>query len=194
MFKEFWKKIPIIYKTLALFIIIGIISALVNWYKPSPLNPSTYVTAPTIPAVATVPKIKIPIKEIQVIPKEIANKKLPDLPEEIKVDSSKEITGTATTGPSKTGFNVITTVDKNDGSTSILYKEKPRSLFEFVNEKSVGLAYGVTTNKGQQLLKLNGEYTFLRVGEVFISAETEIKMKQLENMEGSAYIKATYKW
>ena len=184
----------ILISTLIVVIVLALTSSLVNFYKPPTVPPRTYTEAPAIPKLAAIPKVKLEVKEIEVIPKETVVKVIHDLPPEVKDNPNVEVTNTATTGPTKTGYNIVATYDKKDGKTSIYYTEKERKLFEFEDDKSVSVAYGVSSVKGQQVIRLNGDWSFFRVGEVHIAAELEAKIKQMDSIESSAFIKATYKW
>ena len=198
MISEKIKSLPtrtkVLLGTLVLVCVLAITSALVNWYKPENKPPQTYTKAPPISSLGSVPKIELTIPKIQVYPKDIATKKLPDLPPEIKDNVDIEITSSATTGPSKAGYNIVSTIDKNSGETSIYYKEKERKLFEFVSDKRVGMAYGVSTDKGQQLAKVYGEWTFFRVADAHLSIQTEIRAKQLQQAEAVGMVAVDYRW
>lgn len=173
---------------------IACISVLVNWYTPAVTPPQTYTQAPPIPALKSVPKIDIAIPKVKVYQKDIIIKKLPDLPSEIKDNPAIEVTGSATTGASKVGYNIVSSIDKNTGETSIYYREKERKLIEFISEKRVGVAYGISTDKGQQLGKVYGEWAFLRVADAHLSLQTEIRAKQAQQVEAIGMISIDYRW
>lgn len=175
--------------------ILALTSAVVNWYSNTPKIPSTvYVTAPPIPSLGPVPKVDLKVPSVKIIPKEIVVTKLPKLPDSVKTNSDIEVLNTATTPSSEAGFNIVSTINKKDGSTEILISEKERSLFEFVNKRRVGVAYGVTTTGGAQTARVSGEWSFLRVGSAYVTAQAEIRSKQLQNTEGAAYIGVDYRW
>lgn len=179
---------------LVIVCVLAATSVLVNWYLPDSKPPQTFIQAPPISSLASVPKIEIAIPKVKVYPKDIIVKKLPDLHSEVKDNVDVEITASATTGPSKVGYNIVSAIDKNSGETSIYYKEKERKLFEFVNDKRIGVAYGVSTDKGQQLGKVYGEWTFFRVADAHLSIQTEIRAKQLQQAEAVGMIAVDYRW
>ena len=176
--------------------VIALIAGLVAWYKPSlPALPSnTYVEAPAQPKAGAVPKVDVEVKKVKVIPKGTAVKVIKDLPEEVVTDTNTEVTNTATTGPSKAGVDIVTVINKETGETKILVKEKSRSLIEFLNEKRIGVAYGITTENGQQFAKVFGEWTVLRVGSVHVGVQADIRAKQSGATEGAATAVLDYRW
>ena len=169
-------------------------SALVNWYRPPTTPPKEFVKADPIPALGKVPKVSLSVPKVQVYDKPTAVKQLPGLPKELVDNTDLEIMASATTGPSKAGFNVVSVLDKNTGDSSIYYKEKERGLFEFVNEKRIGIAYGISSDKGQQLGKVYGEWTFFRAGEAHLSVQTELRAKQLQQTEAVGMLSIDYRW
>jgi len=192
---ELTTRTKVLLGTLATVCLLACVSALVNWYSNDTPTPShTYVSAKPIAGLGTIPKVSVALPSIQVIPKDIAVKKLPQLPEEIKTNEDVEVLNTAVTPASEIGFNIVSTVNKKDGSTGILIRERERSLIEFVNKRRIGIAYGISTVGGAQTAKISGEWSFLRVGNTYVSTQAEIRTKQLQNTEGVAYISVDYRW
>lgn len=169
-------------------------SALVNWFEPPKPPPKEFAKADPIPALSSVPKVTISVPKVQVYDKPAATKKIPDLPKEITDNVDVEITASATTGPTKAGYNVVSVINKNSGESSIYYKEKDRALFEFVNEKRVGVAYGVSTDNGQQFGKVFGEWTFLRVGSMHVGVQADVRASNFGKTEGTATAVLDYRW
>lgn len=198
MIKEEIKSLPtrtkVLLSALVLVCVLGVTSVLVNWYKPELRPPQTFTKAPPISSLSSVPKKDIVIPKIKVYQKDVAAKKLPVLPTEVKDKVDVEITSSATTGPSKAGYNIVSTIDKNSGESSIYYKEKERSLLEFVNDKRVGVSYGISTDKGQPVGRVYGEWSFFRVGNAYVSAQVELRAKQLQQTEGVGSISIDYRW
>lgn len=176
--------------------VLALVAGLVAWYKPSlPALPSnTYVEAPVQPKAGAVPKVGVEVKKVKVIPKGTAVKVIKDLPPEVATDDNTEVTDTATTGPTKTGVDIVTIINKETSETKILVKEKARSLIEFLNEKRIGVAYGITTDNGQQFVKVFGEWTVLRVGSAHVGMQADIKSKQSGAAEGTAVAVVDYRW
>lgn len=176
--------------------VLALIAGLAAWYKPTlpALPTNTYTEAPAQPKAGAVPKVDVEVKKVKVIPKGTAVKVIKDLPPEVATDDNTEVTNTATTGPSKAGVDIVTVINKETGETKILAKEKSRSLIEFLNEKRIGLAYGITTDNGQQFGKVFGEWTFLRVGSVHVGVQADIRAKQFGNAEGTAVAVVDYRW
>lgn len=196
---EHLNKLSLPYKvllgTLLLIMSAAGISSIISWYTPTQLvPPNTYVEALPQPKVGAVPKVAIEVKKVKVIPKGTAIKVINDLPSEVVADPNTEVTNTATTAPSKAGFDVVTTINKESGETKILVKEKSRSLVEFLNEKRIGVAYGVTTDKGQQFGTVFGEWTVLRVGNVHVGVHTAVKATFEGKAEGTFTAVADYRW
>lgn len=175
-----------------LVLLVAATSYLARWYSPPTEPPKTFTPAPAIPKLAAVPKVKVGVKQVEVIPKEIAVKGLPDLPDDVVNNDNIEITGTATAPQSKSGYEIVTTINKEDGSSSILVKEKPRKLLEFISDKRIGVAYGISSDKGHQVGKVYGEWSFLRVGDAHLSVQAEMRAKK--DVEAVGMVAVDYRW
>lgn len=193
------KQLPIRTKvligTLVFIIALFLTSSLVNWYKPDVVAPKTFTEAPPIAKLANVPKITISVPAIEVLEKGAVVKKIGDkLPTEVKDNTDVEIMTSATTPPSKTGYDIISTINKKDGKTSIYYTEKERSLFEFTSNGRVGVAYGISSDSGKQTAKVYGNYSFFRVGEAHLNLQAEINSKHLGQTEAIGMVGIEYRF
>lgn len=193
--KQLSLRTKILLGTLAVVVVLFLTSLTVNLFDHTTVPPKTFTPAPPISKLANVPKITITVPKIDVLEKGAAVKKLGDkLPPEIKDNTDVEIMTSATTGPTKTGYDIISTIDKKDGKTSIYYTEKERSLFEFENNGRIGVAYGISSDSGKQTAKLYGDYTFFRVGEAHLNLQAEIRSKQLDKTEAIGMVGLEYRF
>lgn len=115
------------------------------WYFAPVAPKKEWTESKPIPAVAKVPKKKIPIK-IKVLDKKEASEKL-KLPEAIAKDDTKQIigTGVATSYAGDTWVTAIvdTTPGETEGDVKMEVQQQPLPLFAFESKWKAGLRYGL---------------------------------------------------
>ena len=179
-------KIKIYLVILGVIIVIG--SALYAWYKkPSVITRTEYVEIPKIKEVIKIKTIKVPVKEIVTIEKEAVIKKL-NLPD-FATGPDKQIIATGVVDAYEGDTNVIAVMNTQSGTSEIIAKRKPLRFFAFQNKKRIGMRYGFNTVKGQGG-ELYGEWTFFRVGAVYVAAYASIN----ELAQAKAMLDVSYRW
>jgi hypothetical protein len=161
--------------TLSVIALVAIVAATVAWYRAQNQKPVSTVEYIKVPQIKTVTKIKTvevpgPTK-IVTIEKEVVIEKL-KLPDWIKADENKQVIATAEIASYKGKTNAVAVLDTKTGASEIVAKQVPLPLFDFENEKEIGLRAGVgfknTTEVG-----IYGRWTFLRIGNVHLGAYGE---------------------
>lgn len=163
------------------------------------------------PSVQTPPKAKepqlaTPAKETTKVQKESVSvsggkvvvlkkeqvKKEVIIPQEVADNPQKQITAVVTTPPAPAGTEVISVVNTDTGITQIYATPKEPSLFEFVNQKRVGVAYGLSS--GGTTLKVFGEWTVIRISKVHIGLQAEATAASTESPSAKGMIFVDYRW
>lgn len=187
--KEYLKALPTRTKALILLGTLIAASALYGWYHETPQLPQKqFAPVAALPQVKNVPKEEIKPAKVVVYQKAALAKKVA-LPPEVLNDGAKHVTATADLPPSKGGTEVISVIDEKTGESTIFAKAKPLPLFGFANEKKLGLAYGASTLRGPEA-RLYGEYTFARVGNVYMSVRGEVNNRA----EATGLVTAEYRF
>jgi hypothetical protein len=143
-----WERI----KTIAVIVFgvgvfIGCIAAWDWYHQQSKSAQKDYVTAAPVPAAEKIKKVIIPVKKIIALDKKQASKKL-KLPEAIAQDENKQVIATAqlpetdTTGKT----DIVAVMDTGSGATEIISKQQPQSFFAVINQKAIGVRYGVSAD------------------------------------------------
>ena len=142
------------------------------------------VEVPQIKEVTKIQRIKVPIKEVQVIEKTKLVKEV-ELPEWVKRDANQQVIATGRVMPERDRGEVeaVTTLNTQTGESQMLMRQKDRALFGLPNEKEIGLGYGINS-KGQTGVTIYGRWDVLRIGSVVIHAYGEA------NQNGDARIEA----
>ena len=159
-------------KALTIGLVVLATSMFYSYQVEQPAHTKHFTEAPPIKKAAPLPKEEIPVEKVVVLKKDAAVKKI-TLPAAVADDPAKQITGTASLRPSKGGSDVVAVIDTVSGETTILSREKPLPLLGFENQKRIGMGYGYTT-QGLPETKLYGEYTFIRIGNVYGSVYGEV--------------------
>lgn len=165
-----------------------IVSLVMSWYDvPQPTNRKPTLV-PSAPSVEDVPVDTVPAKKVKVLRKKELGKKVP-LPPEVSENENKQVTAVVDLPPSRGGTQVMAVTDVEEGSTQIYAKEKPLPLIGFPNSKRIGAAYGTTTH-GAPEIKVYGEYTFFRMGEVYLGVQAEVNSRP----EAKAFVAVDYRF
>ena len=129
-----------------------------------------YKQAPAIAKAAKLPTVTVPLpRGIKAIKHE-SLKKL-KVPDEIKNDSTKHVTATATLSKSKGGYDVLSVTD-DKGETRIMASEKPPAFFSVEHSGRVGLGVGYDSRHGQTS-KVILEYTPVTILGVSAGVEAQ---------------------
>jgi hypothetical protein len=181
---------------LGLLFLLAVASGIYVWYKTghSILNTSTYMPAPQIKVVTKIKTIKVPVKEIVTIEKPTIVEKL-KLPDWIKNDADEQAISTAAIPPYKGTTNAVAILNTKTGVSQIVAKQEPLSLFGFVNEKEIGMRYGVDI-KGVVVTSLYGSWDFVRVGAVNVGVYGDVNFGNNVSSSGDSkiQIKIGYKF
>ena len=158
---------PIIMKIIiaVLIIFLGVAtgSALWFWYSKPVITTAGFVKAPPIPKVAKVKKVKIAgPKEVVAIDKPTLLQKI-ELPQAFKEDSNQQALATAQVPAYKGKTSIVAVMDVKEGTTTMIAKQEPLSLFALLNEKAVGVRGGVGTRGGIESA-VYGSWNFVRIG------------------------------
>lgn len=178
---------------LALAVLLAGSYLLWTWYAPAPaISQAGYMQAAPAHAVASAGTVPVKVDAVQVIPKQVAAKKL-KLPVEIAEDEGKQVVATAEIPPTKGGATAVTVLDTRTGHSETLIKETPRSLVSFERGTEVGARYGVTTDGGTSLA-VYARRDLLRVGSVYLAGYAEASIAGDGDSEAKAMIDVSMRW
>jgi hypothetical protein len=161
---------------------VALIAMGVAWYgeKYKPIISKTgYVTPKPMKKVGKIKKKEIPVEKIISYDKEEVVKKVKGLPNYFVENADEQVIASADLPETKTGYEVLGTINTQTGVGNIIAKEKKQSLFGFPNEKEIGIRAGYNTGMRQQV-SVYGKWDFLRVGNIYLGAYGE------GNSEGNA--------
>lgn len=175
----------------AFLLIVGGLGAAIGWsLKPADIRAlPVFNEAPQIKEVTKIERIKVPVKEVQVIEKTKLVKEV-QLPEWVKKDENQQVIATGTVAPDRNRGDVeaVTTLNTQSGESTMLMRQKDRSLFGLPNEKEIGVGYGIST-KGKMDVTVYGRWDVLRIGNVIVHAYGEANQS-----EAKAEIRAGYRF
>jgi len=154
-------------------LILAIASMVYNWYRPpNTVTTQQYVPVPQIKQVEKLRTVEVPVEKVVVVEKEKLVEVVKYLPAEIKNDPNKQVTASASLGSTRTGYDVLATIDTKTGVSGIVAKEKPLPLLGFPSDVEAGIRYGLSSQQGQGG-SVYGRYRFLRVGNAHLGAYGE---------------------
>jgi hypothetical protein len=165
-------KAKIITGSLIAVLTVALIAMVQAWYKErfKPVIPQVnYVEVEKIKYINKIKKVEVPIEKIVTIDKTTLIKKVNGLPTWFVSNADEFAVSSANLPETKSGYEVLATVNTKSGTGNIIAKEKPRSLLGFPNEKEVGMRVGYNSKLAQEV-SLYGRWNFLRVGNVHLSA------------------------
>ena len=192
---EFLKQIPAALRVGFLLLLLTLLSVLYAWYTPVTPEPLPVFTKPApIPSVKDLNKEDVALAQaiVKALPKAKVVKKI-KLPPEVVNNPAIQITDTAELPPSTHGTEVVSTIDTTTGETTILSKPKPVPLFEFENQKRIGVGYAVLDSKGTSA-KVYGEYTALRVGNFHVGVQADLTIRSYDLPEAKVLGVIDYRW
>ncbi len=99
--------------------------------------------------------------------------KLPDML------SGNPVTAVGETPPSKTGFDIVTTISPSTGETRIFEQPKKQSLIGFENDKRIGLgaAYVFDREGLHNRFDAHVGWTFARIGGWYVNVYGEVNTR-----------------
>jgi hypothetical protein len=187
-------KTKIIIALVVILAVIALISAIYAWFKPAPGITPNFTPAPQMKSATNIPREAIPVKQIIVLNKKEAVKKL-KLPDEIANDDTKQVLATGTIpATSETGkTDIIAAFDEKTQETKIETKEEPHSFFALENVKAIGLRYGYCFGSNylnNTEVDVYGRWDFLRVASLHAGIYAEVN----SHADGKAMISVEYRW
>ena len=98
------------------------------------------------------------------------------------------VTGGAKLPSTDSGYEVKSTISPSTGETHLIVSPVTRPLFAFMDEKEVGMRYGLASPE----IDVYGRYTFLRIGNFYGSVYAGVS----GGVHSSANIMAevSYRW
>lgn len=155
---------------LCILLLTATASAVYFWFKKPPVVTQTeYVKVPQIREVVKVKRVEVPGPErIVTLEKEVIVDRL-KLPEWVKTNADEQAIATAAIEPYKGKTNAVALLNVKTGIGQIIAKQEPLPLFEFLNEREVGVRAGINI-KGEPVTSVYGQYDFVRVGSIKIGA------------------------
>lgn len=160
----------LIYFLIFIFIL-SLSSAIYAWYHPKVVIEKEYVNVPVEKEVIKIKKIEVPVEKVITFEKPIIIEKL-KLPDWVKNDENKQVIANAEISPYKGKTSVVTIFDTKTGNADIIAKQKPVDLFEFENNKEIGIRAGIATS-GKIESSLYGSWSFFRIGNFHTSIYME---------------------
>jgi hypothetical protein len=173
---------------LSFLLLLAVVSGVYVWYKTghSVLNTTTYTPAPQIKVVTKIKTVKVPVKEVITIEKEVIVEKL-KLPDWIKNNADEQAIATAAIPAYKGTTNAVAVLNTKTGSSQIVAKQEPMSLFGFANEKEIGVRAGIDV-KGATVSSVYGRWDFARVGSVYVGVYGDASFGSNVSSSGDAKV------
>lgn len=184
-------------KTKSILAVIAIVALAIAGYavtRPPKIKiQKEYIKVPEIKIVTTIKRVKVPVKEVEVIEKEKIIEVLKEIPQAIKDDPNKQITATGVIEPHKGKTDVIATLDTQTGKTEVLAHPRPLPFAEFLNEREIGARYGIST--GGQVADIYGRWTVGRLGKAHFALYGAVTTKTTEmKPEAKTMIDISVRW
>ena len=162
-------------------------SALHSWFSDKPtVSQREYIPAKEIKKAEKIKHKKITVKsQIDVLDKDEAVEKL-KINDPVKSDKNKEITATAEIQTYHGKTNVISVLDTKTGTSEIIAKQVPLSLFGFENKKEIGVRVGYSTDEWETRSTVFGRWSFARIGNVHLGIYGEANSRGEANGEANS--------
>jgi len=170
----------------ALVILLITISAGAFAYEKYLKPPAVKTEYVKLPPVIQVKTIRVPVKEIVVLDKTEASKKL-NLPESIRSDASEQLIATGEVSPYEGKTDVVATMNTETGESSLIATQRPLPFFAFENKKEIGIGIGISS-KGMDG-EVYAQWSFLRIGKVHLKAYGEA-----DRLGAKALLRAGYEF
>jgi hypothetical protein len=163
----------IIFGILISLLLIATSSALYFYYKkPVAGSGIGFEKPPEIKVVTKIKKVEVPgPTKIVTIEKQVIVEKL-KLPDWVRDNPDEQAIASAVVAQYKGDTNAVAILNTKTGVGQMLVKQVPLPLFDFVNEKGIGVRGGVNI-KGEPEFGGYGRWTFVRVGPIYTSVYGE---------------------
>lgn len=156
------------------------------------LPENQWSTPPQIREVVKIQRVMVPgPKEVVTIEKEKVVEKL-KLPDEVAKNPDVQVIATAEIPAHRASTDVVATLNTQTGEGGIIAKPRKPPFFEFVNEKEIGVRYGVST-KGNAA-DVFGRWDFVRVGGASVGVYGEAGATDQGRTQAKAQLSVSYKW
>lgn len=195
MWKELSLKNRIEMIALFLVALLAVASAIVSWWRANhitPISKTEYVKVPEIKEVVKIKKVEVPgPKVVETIEKKVIVEKL-KLPDWVKDDIDQQVIATAEIPPYKGATDAVAILNTKTGKSDIIAKQRSLSFFDFVNEKEIGIRYGMNINQDgtKNQAAVYGKWDFVRVGNAYIGGYVEANT----GSEAKAMVSVGYKF
>lgn len=170
---------------------LAITAAVVSWYRdqhPAVISRTEYVKVPEIKTVTKIKTVKVPVKEVVTIEKEVVVEKLM-LPDEVAKDTDKQVITTGEVTPYEGKTNVVAVLDTQTGESKLIAKQQPMPFIDFENKKEIGVRYGATIKNGMEA-DIYGRWDFMRIGNIHLGVYGEANTSGDAKVMGSI----SYRW
>lgn len=137
--------------------------------------------------VASKPLVQGLATEVRVIPVVVAKKSSVKSRLRVDLPAGHSVTATADLLPSETGYGVLSVIDENTGVSTLQQYEKPRTPFGFPCTGRVKAGLGMHSTAGR-VLEGSLEFTPLRVGAVYVTAELRVDLPEQAKPSAAALV------
>jgi hypothetical protein len=173
--------------------VLAVISAVSNWYggqhQPA-VSQCEYIKQPEPKIITKIKRVEVPGPErIVTIEKQVVVEKL-KLPDWVKNDANKQVIAVVEIAPYEGKTNAAAIMDTKTGTSEIIAKQVPLSLFGLENKKELGIRAGYTTDEWKTRSTVYGRWDFLRVGNAHLGFYGEANSRG----EGIAQIEINYRF
>ncbi len=179
------KRLPIY--LLAAVALLAAASAVWGWYHPKTVVREVFVEVEVPKVVMKIERVEIEVEKIVVIEK-MALGKTVYLPAAVRDDEDKQVTAVGEVPPHDGKTSVVAVFDTSSGETKLNFRQEPPPFFAFMNDKELGIRYGMGI--GGRQVDLYARWTFVRVGAFHLAAYGELNSDE----EGLAMIEASYRF
>lgn len=173
-------------------IIVLILFSLYVWYKEKPNK--VVILKPSHGQLPEIPTSK-PTGTVACTNSGIETKTVDNTPQWIKDSTSNEVMiANGVVSPWKAETDVYAFLDVNTGKSRLLYDQREykenRSLFEYENNKELGVYYGYGNNG--RALQISGRWDLFRVGEVHLGTKMDVNIT--DKTEALVLVGGSYRW
>ncbi len=178
---------------IVIIVVIAVSSAVYSFMKPKTTADKHYgdVTVTKNPGIfgKAYTTEEVEVAKVVVVKKESVK----DVPEAVRADKSKQLLASGEVEPYRGTTDVWAALDINSGITTIQAKRRPLPFFAFMNDKEMGVRYGVSFGDSVYTgpsYEMYGRWTFLRVGAVHFAGYAEANQSSTAQM----MLEISYRW
>jgi hypothetical protein len=173
---------------LIIIAMLSIISAVYGYKNPKVTVQKEFMNLPVPWYGQRIKKEFITVEKVKVLNKEDTADKIEGIPKDIINNPNKHITAIGVVEPYEGPTEVLATFDGESGETDLRFKRKPRKLFGFPNDKKLGIRIGKTSDNTEDIdYNIYGEWSPLRVGNIYFNVYGEASKMQIKGMIGLSY-------